>query len=60
VFEAAALAVAFRRDKASNLADLQEGLPATMPLLLVPELFARSHGARAVSKVAEALGDELA
>jgi anion-transporting ArsA/GET3 family ATPase len=59
VLEAAALAVALRRERAENLAVLQERLPAGMPTVLVPELFARSHGKRAVMQVAAALQEEL-
>jgi anion-transporting ArsA/GET3 family ATPase len=60
VLDAAALAVALRRERAANLVDLQDGLPPSMPTLLVPELFARSQGKRAVMQVADALGEELA
>jgi anion-transporting ArsA/GET3 family ATPase len=59
VFDAAALAVALRRERAANLAVLQERGPASIPMLLVPELFARSPGKRAVMQVASALGEEL-
>jgi DNA-binding PucR family transcriptional regulator len=63
VLEAAALAVALRRERATNLALLQERLMrggARSPaLVLVPELFARSHGKRAVMQVAAALAEEL-
>ena len=59
VLDAAALAVALRRERAENLALLQERLPAGLATVLVPELFARSHGKRAVMQVAAALQDEL-
>jgi hypothetical protein len=59
VLDAAALAVALRRERAENLALLQERLPEGLATVLVPELFARSHGKRAVMQVAAALQDEL-
>jgi anion-transporting ArsA/GET3 family ATPase len=60
VLDAAALAVALRRERAENLSLLQERLPDGIPTVLVPELFARSHGKRAVMQVAASLQDELA
>ena len=59
VLDAAALAVALRRERAGNLAMLQERLRPGLGMVLVPELFARSHGKRAVIQVAEALSEEL-
>jgi hypothetical protein len=59
VLDAAALAVALRRERAANLATLQERLRPGLGVVLVPELFARSHGKRAVMQVAEALAEEL-
>ncbi len=59
VLDAAALAVALRRERAANLAVLQAGVRGSVPLLLVPELFAKSTGKRAVVQVAGALGEEL-
>ena len=59
VLDAAALAVALRRERAGNLAMLQERLRPGLGIILVPELFARSHGKRAVMQVAEALAEEL-
>jgi anion-transporting ArsA/GET3 family ATPase len=59
VLEAATLAVALRRERAANLAVLQAKAPPGMPMLLVPEHFARSHGKRAVMQVAAALDEEL-
>ena len=47
VLDAAALAVALRRERAANLAMLQERLRPGLGVVLVPELFARSHGKRA-------------
>ncbi len=59
VFDAAELAVELRRGRAGHLTTLREGLGSGVPLLLVPELFTRTHGARATARVADALGDEL-
>jgi hypothetical protein len=59
VLDAAALAMALRRERAANLAELQARTP-NLPMLLVPEQFARSHGKRAVVQVAAALDEELA
>ena len=59
VLDAAELAVRLRRTGAAHLARLREGLPPRLPVLYVPELFTRSHGARATRQVAEALGEEL-
>jgi anion-transporting ArsA/GET3 family ATPase len=59
VLDAAALAMALRRERATNLAELQAAVP-DVPMLLVPEQFARSHGKRAVVQVAAALEEELA
>jgi anion-transporting ArsA/GET3 family ATPase len=43
---------------AGHLADLRADLPADVPLVLVPELFARAGGRRVVHQVAEALAEE--
>jgi anion-transporting ArsA/GET3 family ATPase len=59
VLDAAELAVTLRRARAANLADLRRALPSGLPMILVPELFARSAGLRATSQVAHALGEEL-
>lgn len=59
VFDAAELAVRLRRSRAAHLTTLREGLPSQVPVLFVPELFTRAHGARATAKVAEALEAEL-
>ena len=59
VLDAAELAVRLRRTGAAHLVRLREGLPPRLPVLYVPELFTRSHGARATRQVAEALGEEL-
>ena len=59
VFDAAELAVSLRRRRAEHLAALREALPARLPMLFVPELFARTFGLRATAQVAEALAEEL-
>jgi anion-transporting ArsA/GET3 family ATPase len=59
VFDTAELAVQLRRARAAHLTTLRQGLDAQVPVLLVPELFTRSHGARATSRVADALHAEL-
>jgi anion-transporting ArsA/GET3 family ATPase len=59
VLDAARLAVTLRRTRAEHLERLRAGVDPTMPILYVPELFARSHGMRATSQVADRLGEEL-
>jgi len=59
VLDAAALAVALRRSRAEDLSRLDERLPSGLPVLLVPELFARADGRRVTTQVATALGEEL-
>ncbi|MCU0267424.1 MAG: ArsA family ATPase [Acidimicrobiales bacterium] len=59
VLEAARLAVTLRRTRAGHLARLRDQLPTDVPLLYVPFLFTRTHGLRATTNVAEALGAEL-
>ncbi|MGE0879687.1 MAG: ArsA family ATPase [Acidimicrobiia bacterium] len=59
VLDAAALAVALRRRKAAHLARLRQSLDPSLPMLYVPELFARLDGLRATAQVATALGEEL-
>jgi anion-transporting ArsA/GET3 family ATPase len=59
IFDAAELAVTLRRTRAEHLATLRAGLDPTLPLLYVPYLFTRSHGARATRQVAELLAEEL-
>jgi anion-transporting ArsA/GET3 family ATPase len=59
VLEAAALARARRRLAAGHLARLRAGIGDSLPVLYIPELFARSGGSRAVHLVAEMLGEEL-
>jgi anion-transporting ArsA/GET3 family ATPase len=59
VLDAAELAVSLRRRRAEHLAALRDALPARLPMLFVPELFARTFGMRATAQVAEALAEEL-
>jgi anion-transporting ArsA/GET3 family ATPase len=59
VLEAARLAVGLRRAGATHLAALRAGLPAGVPVLYLPELFARDTGLRAVHLLAQHLADEL-
>ena len=59
VLEGAQLAVNLRRSRVPHLNRLREGLPPGLPLLYLPYLFHRSHGVRATSRIAEALGEEL-
>jgi anion-transporting ArsA/GET3 family ATPase len=59
VLEAARLAVGLRRAGATHLTELRAGLPEGVPVLLLPELFARDTGIRAVHLLAQHLADEL-
>jgi anion-transporting ArsA/GET3 family ATPase len=59
VLDAARLAVTLRRTRAAHLDRLRAGVDPTLAILYVPELFARSHGMRATTQVAERLGEEL-
>jgi anion-transporting ArsA/GET3 family ATPase len=58
VLDAAELAVTLRRTKAGHLNHLRRTLDG-VPMLYVPELFARYRGMRATQLVAQALGEEL-
>jgi len=58
VLDAARLAVTLRRTRAEHLQRLRRELPG-VPMVYVPELFARTHGMRATSQVADALAEEL-
>mgnify|MGYP001017959980 FL=1 len=58
IFDAAELAVTLRRTRAGHLASLREGLPG-VPMVYLPEVFARSAGLRFTRQVAEALGEEM-
>jgi anion-transporting ArsA/GET3 family ATPase len=59
VLEGAQLAVNLRRSRVPHLERLRAGLPDGLPLIYLPYLFHRSHGVRATSRIAEALGDEM-
>jgi anion-transporting ArsA/GET3 family ATPase len=59
LLDGAELAVSLRRTRSVHLARLRDELPEGTPVLYVPYLFARSHGARATSQVAAHLGEEL-
>jgi len=59
VFEAASLAQSRRSVAAGHLAALTAALPASVPTLIVPELFTKASGRRVVSLVADALEQEL-
>lgn len=57
VARAAALARARGSVAAEQLRTLRDGVPADVPLLLVPEMFTRGAGRRMVARVADALAD---
>lgn len=59
VLDGAELAVNLRRSRVPHLERLRDGLPEGLPLIYLPFLFHRSHGVRATSRIAEALGDEM-
>jgi len=59
VLDGARLAVTLRRTRGVHLARLRTELPPSTPLLYVPYLFQRSHGARATNQVAAHLAEEL-
>ncbi|MDP1819218.1 MAG: ArsA family ATPase [Acidimicrobiales bacterium] len=59
ILDGAQLAVTLRRTRGVHLARLRDELPTGTPLLYVPYLFQRSHGARATRQVAEHLAEEL-
>lgn len=59
LLDGARMAVSMRRTRGTYLARLRDGLPPGTPVLYVPYLFQRSHGARATSQVAAHLGEEL-
>jgi anion-transporting ArsA/GET3 family ATPase len=58
VLDAAELAVKLRRTKAEHLAELRRALSG-VPMLYVPELFARHRGVRAIQIIAQSLAEEL-
>jgi hypothetical protein len=59
VLDAAHLAVQLRRTRARHLATLGGALPAGTPIVYVPELFTRAMGLRLMSRVCDALEEEL-
>jgi anion-transporting ArsA/GET3 family ATPase len=59
ILDAAELAVTLRRSRAGHLATLRRAVDPSLPLVYVPYLFTRTHGARATRQVAELLGEEL-
>jgi len=59
ILDAARLAVTLRRTRAGHLDHLRAALPASLPMLFVPELFTKAHGLRSTRLVAEALEAEL-
>ncbi|MGI8709749.1 MAG: ArsA family ATPase [Acidimicrobiales bacterium] len=59
VLDAAELAVTLRRTRAGHLATLRDALDPGLPVLYIPYLFTRTHGARATRRVAELLAEEL-
>lgn len=59
VLDAADLAVALRRERAVHLSHLRRSLAEGTPVWYVPEQFARQPGRRTVSKVADALSEEI-
>jgi anion-transporting ArsA/GET3 family ATPase len=59
ILDGAQLAVTLRRTRAAHLSRLRDELPPGTPLLYVPYLFQRSHGARATRQVASHLAEEL-
>jgi len=59
VLDAARLAVRVRRSGAEHLARLREAVPSEVPMLMLPYLFGRAHGPRAIRLVADSLAEEL-
>jgi anion-transporting ArsA/GET3 family ATPase len=59
LFEGARMAVTLRRTRTSHLERLRAGIDASIPLLYVPEMFARSHGLRLTHQIADAVSAEL-
>jgi anion-transporting ArsA/GET3 family ATPase len=59
VLEGARLAVTMRRTRAGHLDHLREQLDPSVPVLLLPYLFTRTHGRRTTRQVAASLGEEL-
>ncbi len=59
LLDGAEMAVSLRRTRSAHLARLRAELPEGTPILYVPYLFQRTHGARATAQVAAHLGEEL-
>jgi anion-transporting ArsA/GET3 family ATPase len=59
VIESARLAVTIRRSAVVHIERLREAMPARVPIVLLPYLFARGHGLRAIRQLSSALADEL-
>ncbi len=59
VFAAARLATTLRRRGSGHLVTLREGLSPSVPVILLPYLFARSEGLRMTVQIADHLGEEL-
>jgi anion-transporting ArsA/GET3 family ATPase len=59
VLEGARLAVTMRRTRADHLEHLRAELDGSVPVLLLPYLFTRTHGLRTTRQVAASLAEEL-
>ena len=59
VLRAAELAVGRRRVAERHVTDLRAGVPATVPMLIVPELYSRASGRRMVTRLADELSSEM-
>lgn len=59
VIESARLAVTIRRSAVTHLERLRAEIPAQVPIVLLPYLFARGHGLRAIRQLSSALADEV-
>jgi anion-transporting ArsA/GET3 family ATPase len=59
VLEGARLAVRLRRTRAGHLDRLRSGIDASVPMLLLPMLFARGYGMRTTRQIARSLSEEL-
>jgi anion-transporting ArsA/GET3 family ATPase len=59
VLDATELAVARRRMSVEHIETLRRALSNDIPMVLLPELFARAGGKRLITQLSEALGDEI-
>lgn len=59
LLDATRLATSLRRSRAAHLETLRASLSPTLPIILLPELFARADGVRATRQVAAHLEGEL-